>query len=74
MAPITPASDSKSFMKDLIVYKSGEEDKYKKYLLQCKQECAKRLMDILYNPEWGTLDLKFWLMFAKRKFMGRAYN
>ena len=30
-------------------------------------------MDILYNPDWGTLDLKFWLMFAKKKFMNRVY-
>ena len=35
---------------------------------------AKRLMDVLYNPEWGTLDLKFWLAFSKKKFLGRTFN
>ena len=33
MAPVLSANESKSFMKDLVVYSPKEDDKYKKYLL-----------------------------------------
>ena len=74
MEPVTSGSSSSFFMKDLVKYSAKEDDKFKKYLLQSKQECASRLMQILYNPEWGTLDLKFWLAFAKKKFLNRSFN
>ena len=74
MEPLVSGSSTSFFMKDLIKYNAKEDDKWKKYMQQCKQETAKRLMDILYNPEWGTLDLKFWLGFAKKKFLGRTFN
>ena len=48
--------------------------KFRDYLKQCKQETARRLMNILYNPQWGTLDLKFWLGFAKKKFLKLDFN
>jgi hypothetical protein len=38
-------------------------------LKQLKEECAGRLMFKLYNPDYGTMDLKFWLSFSKRKFL-----
>lgn len=28
-----------------------------------------RLFNKLYNPEYGTMDLKFWLAFSKKKFL-----
>ena len=68
MEPVPSSGDPKFFMKSLCK-KDKDDAKFSKYLLQCKQECAKRLMNILYNPEWGTLDLKFWLAFAKKKFL-----
>ena len=55
-------------------FKASEDGKFVQYLTQCKQECAARLMDILFNPEWGTLDLKFWLGFAKKKFMNLEFG
>ena len=51
---------------------SVEDEKLRQYLKHLKQECTKRLLEKLYNPKWGTLDLKFWLMFSKKKFMN--YN
>ena len=48
---------------------SAEEEKFRSYLKQLKEECTLRLFGILYNPQYGTMDLKFWLGFAKRKFL-----
>ena len=56
-------------MQGLAVPNVKEDNKFKQYLMQLKEETAKRLMNILYNPEWGTLDLKFWLSYSKRKFL-----
>ena len=74
MDPVPSHTANGFFMKSLCKPSPKEDDKFRKYLLQCKQECAKRLMDILYNPEWGTLDLKFWLAFAKRKFLKLEFS
>ena len=74
MENVVSASDNKFFMKQMIKYNAKEDDLFKKYLLQCKQECSRRLLDILYNPQWGTLDLKFWLTFSKKNFMNMNFN
>lgn len=29
----------------------------------------RRLFVRLFNPEYGTMDLKFWLAFSKKKFL-----
>ena len=68
------ASDPKNFMKPLLKYNVKEDDMYKKYLMQLKAECSKRLLDILFNPQWGTLDLKFWLAYSKKKFLKMDFN
>ena len=59
------------FLASLVVKGKGtaEEEKFKQYLKQLKEECALRMMNILYNPQYGTMDLKFWLAFSKRKFL-----
>ena len=74
MEQVSSASDNKFFMKPVVKYVNKDDDTFKKYLLQCKQECSKRLLDILFNPEWGTLDLKFWLAFSKREFLKMKFN
>ena len=74
MENVLSASDKKFFMTQLVKYNNKEDDLFRKYLQQCKQECSKRLLDILWNPEWGNLDLKFWLGFAKKKFMKMDFN
>ena len=71
---VQSSSANNFFMKSLAKYNAKEDDKFKKYLMQCKAECAKRLLDILFNPEWGTLDLKFWLGFSKKKFLKLDFN
>ena len=48
---------------------ASEEEKFRSYQKQLKEECANRMMTILYNPQYGTMDLKFWLAFAKLKFL-----
>ncbi len=46
---------------------SSEEEKFRTYLKQLKEETAKRLFAILYAND--GMDLKFWLAFSKRKFL-----
>ena len=69
MLAVPSSGQTGFFMKGLCTQNPREDDKFKKYLAQCKQECAKRLLEILFHPQWGTLDLKFWLAFSKRKFL-----
>ena len=59
------------FMGNLVLKGRGtsEEERFKGFLKQAREECAVRLLNILYNPEYGTMDLKFWLAFAKKKFL-----
>ena len=61
-------------MKGICVHNVKEDTKFKQYLMQLKEETSKRLMIILYNPEWGTLDLKFWLSYSKRKFLKMDFD
>ena len=68
------ATDSKMFMKALLEVNNKEDIKFRQYIHQLKQETVKRVLHILYNPEWGTMDQKHWLMFSKRHFLGLKYN
>ena len=68
------AGDNKFFMKGILKYTAREDDAFKKYCLQLKQETSRRLLEILYHPEWGTMDLKFWLAFSKKKFLKMDFN
>ena len=47
----------------------AEDEKFRTYLKQLKEECMLRLYGKLYNPDYGTMDLKFWLAFSKKKFL-----
>ena len=72
-----PAStDAKFFMRALGLLtqnkSAGEEDKFKKYLVQLKQECAVRLLATLYKNE--GMDLKYWLAFGRKPFLGQKFN
>ena len=79
MALIAEAVPSPSqpgfFMGSLALKGKGaaEEEKFRQYCKQLKEECAVRLFKILFNPEYGTMDLKFWLAFAKRKFLKLSF-
>ena len=69
--PVQSPSQPGFFMGNLVLKGRGtsEEEKFRGYIKQLKEECAGRLFLILYNPTYGTMDLKFWLGFAKRKFL-----
>ena len=73
---IPSSTDAKFYMRQLGQIApsktSGEEEKYKKYLTQLKEECAKRLVDTIYDN--NSLDLKFWLAFGKKPFLGQRFN
>ena len=69
-ATLSP-NDSKFFMGNLVGKSKGaaEDEKFRSYVKQLKEETANRMMAILYNPQYGTMDLKFWLAFSKLKFL-----
>ena len=69
-APQSP-NDGKFFMGNLVnkSKNSSEDEKFRSYIKQLKEETASRMMAILYSPQYGTMDLKFWLAFAKMKFL-----
>jgi hypothetical protein len=67
--------DEKFFMSPLLdSSKPNDVTKAKKYLMDAKEECAKRLLEILWHPEHGDIDLKFWLVFGKKNFVGYKFN
>jgi hypothetical protein len=67
--------DEKFFMSPLLdSSKPNDVTKAKKYLMDVKEECAKRLLEILWHPEHGDIDLKFWLVFGKKNFVGYKFN
>jgi actin related protein 2/3 complex subunit 3 len=58
------------FMNNLVTVKLNEVNELQSYLKSVRKEVVMRLMFILYDSEYKTLDLKFWLGFAKKKFLG----
>ena len=74
MEQVRSSGDNSFLMKGILKYNNKEDDLFKKYALQLKQECSRRLLEILYHPEWGTMDLKFWLAFSKKKFLKMDFN
>jgi len=67
-----PASSDPKFFMSALTEKTkspAEEEKFRQYMKQLKEECVLRLFVILFNPQYGPMDLKFWLAFAKRKFL-----
>ena len=73
---VPTAGDSKFFMKQLglIIAPKGaaEEDKFRKYLSQIKEECAGRLVQTIYAN--GAMDLKFWLAFGRKPVLGQKFT
>ena len=68
--PIPPVLSSDSFMKNLITKTTDSKgEELNKYLKEIRNVLVERLLEKLYNPEWGTLDLKFWLAFHKKRFL-----
>jgi actin related protein 2/3 complex subunit 3 len=58
------------FLNNILTVKQNEVNELQVYLKAIRREVAMRLMFILYDSDYKTLDLKFWLGFAKKKFMG----
>ena len=72
-----PAStDNANFMRKLGLLsqpaKAMDEKKYCDYLMQLRLECAERLVTTIYAHE--AMDLKFWLGFGRRPFLGQKFE
>ena len=72
--PIPSVTSDKSFIKYLTSSTSGKGDVLSKYLKSLRKVLVERLLEILYNPKWGTMDLKFWMAFHKKKFLKFEWN
>ncbi len=73
---VPATTDAKFFMRQLGLLTqpkgNAEEDKFRKYVTQLKSECARRLLDTIYDND--AMDLKFWLQFGKKPFLGQKFN
>lgn len=58
------------FFTNLVTVKPSELPELQMYLKALRKETLLRLCYILYDSDSKTLDLKYWLGFAKKKFMG----
>jgi len=58
------------FLNNLITLKQSEVNDLQAYLKTIRKEVVSRLIFHLYESDYKTLDLKYWLGFAKKKFMG----
>jgi actin related protein 2/3 complex subunit 3 len=58
------------FLNTIVSVKANEINDLQAYLKTIRKEIVLRLMYILYDSDYKTLDLKYWLGFAKKKFMG----
>jgi actin related protein 2/3 complex subunit 3 len=58
------------FLNNLLNYKANEAYDLQVYLKSIRKEVVMRMMYILYDSDHKTLDLKYWLGFAKKRFMG----
>lgn len=58
------------FFNSLITLNQKEVTELAQYLKSVRKETVLRIMYILYDSDYKTLDLKYWMGFAKKKFMG----
>lgn len=58
------------FFNNLLTIKQSEVSDLQQYLKGIRKEVVIRTMFLLYDSDSKTLDLKYWLGFAKRKFLG----
>ena len=58
------------FFNSLVTVNNSEVSELQNYLKSVRKEIVNRVQYLLFDALWGSLDLKFWLLFAKRKFMG----
>jgi actin related protein 2/3 complex subunit 3 len=58
------------FLNSLVNLKNDEVVELQVFLKSVRKELVNRLQYLLYDSDYKTLDLKYWLGFAKKKFMG----
>mmetsp|Transcript_145991 Transcript_145991/g.254881 ORF Transcript_145991/g.254881 Transcript_145991/m.254881 type:complete len:176 (-) Transcript_145991:601-1128(-) len=53
----------------------AEAELWRSYVKQLREEVGLRLCDLVYaEPEEGGLPSKWWMMFAKRKFLNKSFE
>ena len=64
-----PAFDSNDFFLKG-VFGTDNQTKAKAYLQKANLKVVEKLLNILWNPNHGDCDLKFWVNFGKHNFVG----
>lgn len=59
-----------NFFNNLVTLNNSEVADLQAYLKSVRKEVVYRLMQLLYYSEAKTMDLKYWLSFSKKKFLG----
>lgn len=74
--PTFTSQDPNFFMRKLGLLSApkggSEEMKFGKYVTQLEEECAARLLEILYAH--NAMDLKFWVGMGRKPFLGQKYS
>jgi len=58
------------FLNNLLNVQNSEVNELQNFLKSIRKETVSRLIYILYDSESKTLDLKYWLGYARKKFLG----
>ena len=71
-----PDSDKDFYIYDLIEHgkSTNERGQFKKYLADLKKATGAELLGVLHHEKHGDMDLKYWLPFGRKLFIGRKYD
>ena len=68
-------TDKDFYMNKLgLIGTGGSSAKLSQFLDKARAEACKRLLSIMYDPETGDLDRKYWIQYGNRTFLGQKYN
>ena len=54
--------------------RGAEQNKLVTYLKKLMEECSKRLLELLYKPNEGDLNRKYWIGLGKRPYLGHKFT
>ena len=61
------------FLNNLLTVETSQVLELQNYLKTVRKEAISRIIYLLYDSETKTMDLKYWLGYAKKKFLGYEF-
>jgi len=61
------------FLNNLLTVETSQVSELQNYLKSVRKETISRIIYLLYDSETKTMDLKYWLGYAKKKFLGYEF-